>query len=119
MVEKDRFEIKIWPLWFDLKFRYAPILSDGMSLDIRIPIFVCAKSDSPAIRRIKNANQLFMHSSLLLHHDRIDTTSSCSSRAISLRPPDGIFGTEKEQFDRISHLKKRLRKCGTRVMSRQ
>jgi len=52
-------------------------------------------------------------------HDRIRMISSRSSRAIPLRLPVRILRREKEQFDRISRLKKRLRRCGTSVMSRQ
>src|SRR5437773_11432513 len=52
-------------------------------------------------------------------HDRIHMISSRSSRAISLRLPARTLRGEKEQFDRISRLKKRLRRCSTRLMSRQ
>jgi hypothetical protein len=52
-------------------------------------------------------------------HDRIDTISSRSSCAICLRLPARILGREKEHVDRISRLKKRLSKCGTRLMSPQ
>ena len=56
-----------------------------MGLDIGIPILIRPKGDSPAVRWINNTNQLLLR---LVSHNPIDTTSSCSSRAISLRLPD-------------------------------
>jgi hypothetical protein len=55
----------------------------------------------------------------LFRHDRIETISSRSSQAISLRLPARIFGRENEHFERISRLQKRFRRCGSSVMSRQ
>jgi len=54
-----------------------------------------------------------------LRHDRIETISPRSLRAISLRLPARIFGRENEHFERISRLRKRFRRCGSSVMSRQ
>jgi hypothetical protein len=71
-------------------------------------------AESLGIRRIDDAGHRRS-----ARHDRINTISSRSSCAISLRSPARILGSEKEHIDLISRLKKRLSKCGTKVMLRQ
>ncbi len=117
--KQDRFEIEIWPACFDLKLRYTSVLLYGIRLDISVPIRFRTKRDFSTVSGISDANQLFLHCLFLASHDHIDMTSSRSSNAIFLRLPDRIFDGVKEHFDRISRLKKRFRRCGTSVMSRQ
>ena len=117
--KQERFKIEIWLACFDLKLRYRSVLLYGIRLDISVPIRFRPKRDSPTVSGINDANQLFLYCLFLASHDHIDMTSSRSSDAISLRLPDRIFDGVKEHFDRISRLKKRFRRCGTSVMSRQ
>src|SRR5207247_6572688 len=81
--EENRFEVEVWALRLDREFRDAVILANR--LDIGVPILLCAKHHFRVIGGIHDANRLFVHRSLLLGHNRIDTTSSCKARAISLR----------------------------------
>jgi predicted secreted protein len=96
-VEQNRFEIKIWSLGFDLKLRYATVLRYRMSVDIGIPIFFCPKRDSPASGGIHDTNQLRPSASpppSPLPHARIQMISVRSLRAIYLRSPDRVVGSD-------------------------
>src|SRR5262249_38162498 len=95
----------------DPKLRKTSILSYRMGLNIGIPILLRPKDDSPAIHWINHTNQLLLR---LVSHSPMDTTSSCSSSAISLRLPDrcvafrvspdlssvGVFNCVLQQFYR-------------------
>src|SRR5262249_18519535 len=112
VANQDGFEVKVWTVGLNPKLSRAALSANRF--DINVPIAVGAKHDSPALLGINNANVL-----LVQLHDRMDMTSSLSSRGTCLRSPDRIFGTEKAQLDRISRLNKRFRRWGTSVMSRQ
>src|SRR5207247_9839126 len=88
--EENRFEVEAWALRLDREFRHAVILANR--LDIGVPILLRAKHHFRITGGIHDANRLFVHRSLLLDHNRIDTTSSRNARAISLRLPTRIFG---------------------------
>src|SRR5262249_37034643 len=84
-LRQEPVEIEIRSLSRDPKLRKTSVLSYRMGLDIGIPILLRPKDDSSAVRWINHTNQLLLR---LLSHNPIDTTSSCSSSAISLRLPD-------------------------------
>src|SRR5262245_41385158 len=87
--EQDRLKVEIWPFSFDPKFCCAAVPANRFEIDI--PIVVGAKRDPPCVLGINHANGL-----LVRIHDRIDTISSRSSRAISFRLPARILAGENE-----------------------
>ncbi len=89
IVEQHRFEIEVWPIGFHLKFCRAAIPPTGF--DIGVPIRIRPKRESPAVLGINNSNGLSVRG-----HERIETISSRSSRAISLRLPARTFAGENE-----------------------
>ncbi len=84
IAEQHRFEIEAWAIGFQLEFCRAAIPPKGF--DIGVPILIRPKRDSAAVLGINDSNELPVRG-----HDRIETISSRSSRAISLRLPARTF----------------------------
>ena len=74
---------------FHLEFCRAAIPAKGF--DISVPIRIRPKRESPAVLGINNSNGLSVRG-----HERIETISLRSSRAISLRLPARTFAGENE-----------------------
>src|SRR5206468_10362762 len=108
--DEDGLEVKKRLRRFNDKLGRATV--GRLSFDVLVPIRFGAKNDASLPARINDANSLVVH-------DRRRMISRRSSHASSLRLPLCGSNRVRLNFDLISALVKRLRRCGTSVMSRQ